>query len=685
MKEDVKGFFHRVLFKAVDYLRLHQNTYIIMIAIVIGILGGIGAIGFRILIDFIQGLTVGQGEVIIDSLKQMPWFYKLFLPSLGGLIVGPLIYFFAREAKGHGVPEVMEAIALRGGRIRPRVVAVKALASAITLGTGGSVGREGPIVQIGSAMGSSIGQILHLSQERVKILVACGAAAGIAATFNAPITGVLFAVEIILGNFAIHTFSPLVVSSVLATVISRAYYNDIPTFTVPTYSLINPAVELPLYLILGFVIAGIGLVFMNSIHFMEDFFRTKVKLPEYLQPAVGLLGIGIIICFVPHIFGNGYETITLSMSDKIGLGLLAALIPIKILATSLTLGAGGSGGILAPSLFLGAVTGGTFGTICHFFLPDATASSGAYAMVGMGAMVGAVTHAPVTAIITLFELTGDYKIILPLMFSCIFATLIASSLKKDSIYTGKLSQRGVKLNVGLESAIMTRNIVGEIMHVDVKTIDPEMSFEKLFNHILNGKDDAYYVVGLDGMYMGEICVHDLSKTLNVDGIHSKRTAIDIMNPSYPKVGPDETLMQCIRMFGIYGVQELPVIDTHTNQFIGVINHRDIFVLYNREVLREGTLGLKFVTKGQDTDRSDYVNIPEDYSVELLPVTGNLVGRSIRDLDLRGRFGITIVAIKSQDDRDRKSEMPVPERILTRQDGLVVVGKKEDIQRVRRLV
>lgn len=667
--------------KGVDYLKIHQNTFVILISLIIGVCGGYGAICFRFMINTVQMLAIGSGEDVLDIVRHTPWFIKLFIPSIGGLIVGPMVYFFAREAKGHGVPEVMEAVALRGGRIRPRVVAIKALASAITLGTGGSVGREGPIVQIGSAIGSTVGQLLKFPPERVKILVACGASAGIAATFNAPITGVLFAIEIILGNFAIHTFSPLVVSSVIATVISRHHLGDIPSFIVPVYELKSPW-ELPLYLIMGTLVAGVGLLFMNAIHWMEDLFR-RFRIPEYLKPATGLIGMGALICFFPHVYGNGYQTITLSLSNNLGFWIMLSLIPIKILATSLTLGAGGSGGVFAPSLFIGGITGGAFGKLVHYLFPAVTGASGAYAMVGMGAMVGAVTHAPVTAIITLFELTNDYKIILPLMATCIFATMITSTLRKDSIYTAKLSRRGVNLNMGLESAVMNRNTVQEIMHVNIRTIDPETPFERLYNDMINCRENHYYVVELDGTYQGEISPDDIIQVLNVEGIGSRRKAADLIDRSYPNVSPDTTLMQCIRIFCVTGVQELPVVDITTHQFLGIISYRDIFTLYNREILREGTLGLKFVTRSEAEPRSDYVNIPDGYSVELIPVVGKMADRSIRDLELRGKYDITIVAIKPPEGREISSEIPSPDRILTRRDALIVVGRRENILRMRK--
>ncbi len=671
---------NKVFFGLVDYFKLHQNTYTILISAGIGIIGGFGAIGFRFLIDFVQSLSIGGGEEVIDALKGMAWYWKILIPAIGGCLVGPLVYFFVREAKGHGVPEVMEAIALKGGRIRPRLVLGKALVSAITIGTGGSVGREGPIVQIGSAAGSSIGQALKLSHARIRTLVGCGAAAGIAATFNAPIAGVLFAVEIILGNFALHTFSPLVVSSVLATVVSRHYLGDVPAFIVPTYLLRSPW-ELPLYLIFGIIIGGLAVLYSKSVYKMEDIFEA-VKIPGYFKTPIGLALVGIIICFFPHVFGVGYETIGMALHGNIELTLLLLLIPIKILATSLTLGAGGSGGIFAPSLFIGAVAGGAFGSLMNYLFPAVTATSGAYAIVGMGAMTAAATHAPVTAMIILFELTGDYKIILPLMFACIVSTLIAKQLQKDSIYTEKLSRRGIKLNVGLESTIMTEYTVEELMHINVPTLKLKMAFRTVFNQIVNSREIDHHVVDDEATYKGTISFHKFMRIFHEKGIQCELKAEDLMSQSIPTVSPHASLMDAMNKFGIHDVEEMPVVEPDTGRFMGTITHQDIIGLYNREILRQGTLGLRFITKEEQRPRSDYVHVPKDYKVILVPVVGELAGKSIEELDLRKRFDVSIVALRPPHGGETTTEIPKPGRVLTRNDVLIVVGPKTGLSQLK---
>ncbi|MEE8416440.1 MAG: chloride channel protein, partial [Desulfobacterales bacterium] len=435
MKKDRDSFLRR--------LKTNEQTTMAVLALIVGLFGGFGAVGFRYLINFIQKISYGSDGNLLEIIPLIPWFQWIWLPALGGLVVGPMVYYLAREAKGHGVPEVMEAVALKGGRIRKRIVVIKSLASAICIGTGGSVGREGPIVQIGSAIGSTIGQALKVSADRMRTLAGCGAAAGIAATFNAPIAGSMFALEIILGDFGLATFSPIVISSVTATAVSRHFLGDTPAFIVPAYELIS-AWEFPLYVVLGGFCALIGRVFIALLYRVEDFFET-LKFPDYLKAFVGGMILGMIGFFFPHVLGVGYGAIDLSLTQMISWWLMLLLIVLKMLSTSITIGSGGSGGIFAPSLFLGAMAGGFFGSIVHAAFPEITASPGAYSIVGMGAVVSATTHGPLTAILMLFEMTGDYKIILPLMITCIISSTTIRQLLPESIYTLKLTRKGINI------------------------------------------------------------------------------------------------------------------------------------------------------------------------------------------------------------------------------------------------
>ncbi|MGB3091949.1 MAG: chloride channel protein, partial [Candidatus Zixiibacteriota bacterium] len=418
--------------------KLSEQRVLIILSVVVGVGGGFGAVIFRWLIGFFHKLFFDGGTSLFSQITSHPEWLIPLIPLAGGLAVAPITYRLAREARGHGVPEVMLAVALRGGIIRPFVALAKSIASSICIGSGGSAGREGPIVQIGSAIGSTVGQMFKMSGDRVKVLVGCGAAAGISATFNAPIAGVLFALEIILGDFTMYAFSPVIISSVTATVISRAFLGNYPAFIVPAYDLVS-VWEMPMYIGLGLLAGIFSVLFIKVLYKSEDIFEA-LKIRNSLKPALGGLILGIIGLFYPQVFGVGYEAINAALHEEALIWVLFLLVFMKIAATSLTLGSGGSGGIFAPSLFMGATLGGFFGNLVHLAFPLITATPGAYALVGMSAMVAGTTHAPITAMLIIFELTGDYRIILPLMLASVVATLVANKLHVDSIYTLKLSR-----------------------------------------------------------------------------------------------------------------------------------------------------------------------------------------------------------------------------------------------------
>jgi chloride channel protein, CIC family len=313
---------------------------------------------------------------------------------------------FAREARGHGVPEVMYAVAERGGRIRPQVAAVKALASAICIGGGGSVGREGPIVQIGSALGSGLGQAVRLPESRLRVLVACGAAGGIAATFNTPIAGVFFALEVILADFAVDSFAAVVLAAVAAAALSRAAFGDHPFLNLPTFTITAPA-EYLCYALLGLLAAGVGVGFSRLLYLVEDLCDRLWRGPEWLRPAVGGLALGAVLLVLPQMYGVGYPVLGTAVSGGYSLAFLVALLAGKMVATSLTIGIGGSGGVFAPSLFVGGMLGGAFGLVMQRVDPGLVAAPGAYALIGMGAVFAGAARAPMTAVLIMFELTGE--------------------------------------------------------------------------------------------------------------------------------------------------------------------------------------------------------------------------------------------------------------------------------------
>ncbi len=561
----------------------NEHLFISIVAVFIGVLGGYGAVLFRYAIQFFQRLFYGNAAEFLEIAASIPWYYKVLMPALGGAVVGPIVYFWAREAKGHGVPEVMEAVAIRGGHIRARVSAVKILASAISIGCGGSVGREGPIVQIGSAVGSTVGQILKVSQDRLRTLVGCGAAAGIAATFNAPIAGVLFSVEILLGEFGVATFSPIVLSSVTATTISRHYFGNFPAFVVPKYSVVS-VWELLFYGVLGIAAALVGVLFVITLYKTEDIFD-RISLPPYIKPILGGLAVGGMIVFLPQVFGVGYGAINLSLTDNMAWWMLLLLIFAKIAATSITIGGGMSGGIFAPSLFIGAMTGGFFGYLVNSFLPDMTASSGAYALVGMGGLVAAATHAPITAIIIIFELTSQYTIILPLMITCITATLLATLLKDGNIYTIKLMRRGIRLHKGREQSILQNIIVQDVMRRDVFAIKESCFLADIIKAFQDHNVSYLEVVNEAGELSGIISFRDIRLVLGEEQLSHLIVAQDVATSPVVTVSPLEDADTALRRMGRTGVSQLPVVDQHNlKRVIGTVHEKDITAAYNRATL-----------------------------------------------------------------------------------------------------
>ncbi|MGC8837322.1 MAG: chloride channel protein, partial [Anaerolineae bacterium] len=501
-----------------------------LVAVGLAVLAGLAVGGAYLVFHYLIALVHEIGFVRAAAwLSALGPFYVVLIPALGGLLVGPLVVYLAPEAKGHGVPEVMEAVALRGGRIRPVVAMVKSVASAITIGSGGSVGREGPIVQIGSALGSALGQWLHLSDRRIRTLVACGAAGGIAATFNAPIAGVIFAVEVILGELEVESIGNVVIAAVTASVVGRLVFGASPVFPVPRYSLVSPW-ELAFYVVLGALAAVVGVAFIRMLYALEDVFG-RWRAPAYLKPAAGGLLVGLVGLAYPQVFGSGYETIGKSLLGTMGVGLALALLVAKLLATSFTLGSGASGGIFAPSLYMGAMLGAAFGSVVHALWPAITAGSGAYAIVGMAAVFSGAARAPLTAMMILFEMTDDYRIILPLMLSCVVSTLVASRLHRESIYTEKLVRRGIRLQRGRDIDVMQGITVGEVMEANPEWVPPDMPLRDLADKFATSHYHGFPVLDEEGNLYGVVTLEDLERVTREGKRRPGATVRDIATTS----------------------------------------------------------------------------------------------------------------------------------------------------------
>jgi CIC family chloride channel protein len=668
-----------------------EHLFVALVAVACGLAGAAGAIGLRALIGAFAALFFGDP---LPSLSQLfepghgepavmgsgaPAWRRLVAPALGGAIVGPFLHYFAREARGHGVAEVMEAVARRGGVIRRRVVTVKTLASAITIGSGGSVGREGPIVQIGSALGSAIGQLLRLPTRGVRTLVGCGAAAGIAATFNAPIAGALFAAEVILGDFATARLAPIVISSVVATVASRAVLGDTPSFGVPAWELVSPW-ELVAYALLGVISAGVGVGFGSALSAAERGFE-RLRIPDPAKAAVGGLLVGAIGTQLPHVFGSGYGTINLALQGALPLAVLALLLVAKTAATSITLGSGGSGGVFAPSLFLGAATGGAFGGVVHAVFPDATAGSGAYALVAMGAVLSAASHAPITAIIMIFELTQSVSIIPPLMASCVIATMVAVLMRRESIYTMNLVQRGVDLHAEKDPNVLRALVVRDLVDREPELVPAAAPFQQVLDLVVRSRHSEFLVVDPAGALRGAISVAQLRRLLfEGDALRHVVVAEDLVEPEPATVRESDDLDSALQLFSQAGVAELAVVsDDDPRRVVGVLHERDVVEAYHREMLRRDLTGgfgsrVGLARQGQDVDLGGGFVLAE------LEAPAAFAGRSLRELDLRARGGVQVLLLRTHGDAVR---VPSPEDRVQPGDLLVVAGPADAVKRLER--
>ena len=655
----------RYLSKLLDRLAPQEGVVLLLLSIAVGATTGLAAVLFIHLISFIHNFTYGDLTTALPALGRM-WF--IIIPVAGALLGGPIIAYFASEAKGHGVPEVMQALILHGGRIRPRVAAAKIVASALCIGSGGSAGREGPIVQVGSTLGSTVGQWLSLSDDRIRNLVACGAAAGIAATFNAPIAGIVFAIEVLLCELQVAVFGNVVIAAVSASIVSQFFLGSSPAFSVPAYAM-HSVWEILLYIVLGLLSALVGIFFIRLLDCVENFFD-RINIPQTVKPAIGALLLGILAVFyphvacminvfpadsrlamplldnIPHVYGSGFDFIADVLQGHASFTLLLMLVILKPLATSLTLGSGNSGGVFAPSLFTGAMLGGAFGSVTKYLFPGLPIEIGAYALVGMASVFAASARAPLTAMLIVFEMSNDYMLILPLMAAGMTASTLAHWLHPDSIYTIKLSKRGIHFEQGREMDIMQGVKVEEVMNQVPITVGHDQTLAELFAFFQETHLHGFPVMGENNTLYGMVSLQDMERTLeNVDRTMKRKyiplkdiKVWDVATPSPVTVFPDEPIWSAIRKMAPRDLARLPVVARQNpEQMVGLISRSDILKAYQVGLMR----------KQQNQFIREQMALRRDGGFGFIELTvdpaSNCVGKKLADLALHQ--STSIVAIK----------------------------------------
>ncbi len=538
-----------------------------------GVAGGLGAIAFRLIIDLNNRLFF---ETLLPRISKDLGGFNLgliVLPALGGLIIGPIIMRFAPETKGHGVPEVMEALALRGGRIRKRVAFMKVIVSSITIGSGGSAGREGPIAQIGSTVGSILGQIFKLEPQDIKVLVVCGLSAGIGGTFNAPLGAAIFGMEILFRGIGLFNAMPVILASVIGTATAVSFLGQKPAFNIGGMISWTPS-ELVFYILLGLIFGIISVIWVKGFYGVEDGFEKLQIQPRY-KPALGGLFTGFLIMLFPShgIMGVGYEGVNMVLIGELSMILLVTLGVLKILATSFTIGSGGSGGIFAPSLYIGSMFGGALGLIFHSMFPSVVHQPVPYALAGMAALFAGAAQAPINGIIMIPEMCQDFTLIPPIMASSMTSFFVTwLFLRGSSIYTIKLQKRGVNLRMGRLFPLDLIK-VEEVMTKKVITVEPEMpvsALEMLFDEYHH----TGYPVVKDGKLMGIVTLLDVQK-LSHD-IRRRTNVGEITSEDLTVTFPDETVHLALDKMHEKDIGRLVVVDRDDPYHIlGIISKHDI--------------------------------------------------------------------------------------------------------------
>ena len=587
----------RLCTQIIDYLKaafrpLHsglprQDLSLLFFAVGIGFLAAVGALLFRTLIEVMQAGFWPQGSSLIDQIQAAPWWQILLVPTLGGLVAGPIITFLVPEARGPGVPEVILSVTSRQSTIRHRVTFLKGLITSLLLAAGASVGREGPIVQIGSSVGSSVAQLFDLSPELRRLCLACGAAAGISATFNAPITGAVFAMEIILLNIEVSYISHLVIASITGSVLSRIFWGNFPAFHVVDFQLEN-YLQIFGYLLLGLLAGLVSIVFVRAIYTTENIFN-RLPLPQWLCPALGGLLLGAIALFLPQVMGVGYDTVNSALDGSLPMQLALYLLAGKLVATSICIGSGMSGGIFAPSLYLGAALGTALGYVLSLVWPGLDLHPAFFALAGMGAVVAGTTLAPITAIVTIFELTLHPQIILPLMVSCISATLVVRLLFGVSAYEMKLLRRGINIVRGHDVSILRDLCVRDFMRHTV----PKLSLKAPLHAIVEDMSTSpypHFVVEDDQHQLaGVLSLRDVREALlYFEDLKEGVIAADLMSTNVTTITSQDNMETALHLFEDHPYSMFPVVDTE-NHVVGILTKDDLLKAYDQKVLKDRVL------------------------------------------------------------------------------------------------
>lgn len=567
--------------------RLLRNDHLVLSALglAIGALTGAAVIGFRELISAIQLLLFhSASERLFQHAQDLPWWQIMVVPTCAGLVVGLIIYQFMPNQRPQGVADVIEANALRGGRMSAKAGIGAAITNAISIGAGASVGREGPAVHIGATLSSWIAQKLHLSRTLRRTLLGCGVGAAVAASFNAPIAGALFASEVVVGHYALKAFAPIVIASVASTALSRSFFGDFPAFVLDS-AILASFWEFPAFVLLGVVAGVASIVFMRSVFIVQDL-AEKARLPIWFRPMLAGFLVGAIALVFPQVLGIGYGTTESALLQQFSFYMLVAIGLAKILATACCVGLGFGGGVFSPALVIGAMVGGSFGILAHSFLPELSSGASAYTIVGMGAVAAAVMGAPISTTLIIFEMTSNYALTLGVMLAVVASSEITHHFFGRSFFNHQLIRRGIDVKEGFETEIMKSIRVGQVYSKDGDTILMSECLQDVRIKLQKSSLGEIFVLRETGELYGTVTLADLSESAFDHGFDDLITASDVARLHPPILTVSDDLETALAVMRDTGEEHIAVVDdARAMTFKGCVHHREVMDAYNRLLLQ----------------------------------------------------------------------------------------------------
>lgn len=571
-------------FRQVHEMAAGDQIRILMFAAVVGLAVGYAAYGFRWLLGELQWLFYGErSEYLVEAVSNLAWWHVVLAPAVGGLLVALFLRYIMPGGRPQGVADVIEAGMYHDGRMSFRAGLGAAFASALSIGSGASVGREGPLVHLGGSLAGVLIKKFHLGRVDGHSVLACGVAAGVAASFNAPIAGVIFAHEVVLGHYALRALAPVVISAVIGTIVTRIHIGDFPAFLIPEYEILS-FWEFPAFMLLGIVSGAMALIFFWSVAVTKDSLEA-LKIPHFWRQPFAGLTVGCIALLFPEVLGVGYEATDNALKQSYTLEILVLLVAAKMAATSVCIAGGFGGGVFSPALFIGAMTGGAFGLIAAHVFPELAAEHGLYAIVGMGAVASAILGAPISTTLIVFELTGDYRVTIAMMVAVVLAAILAQQFQYRSFFHWQLARRAVKLAEADEVLLHART-VGDVMLESVETISPSMTFAQLRDVYRESEAQAYFLVDEEQRIIGALNETDVKYALLDPELDDFGLAVDIASQPGPLLTPNTPLDEAMTAFGGTAFRFLPVVDSaNERHLIGIVRYRDVLAAHN-EALKE---------------------------------------------------------------------------------------------------